>query len=185
MLTRYRPGLFKFTSQALWGTTSDISAFLFLKASDYRRVEPFSNVFSVTSGLVFTQQPTLDDLAALPTAELVTHLSKLSGHHLPNPLENTRKLQRAASESFALDDDLVLPVQRILELTLAHIRFLESQLQQVNQWNAAEQASYPEIAQLATIPGVGPVFTSGIAAEIGRIQRFLQPLKWDQRCKRY
>ena len=161
------------------------SAFLFLKASAYRRVAPFSNVFGVTSGLVLTQQPALDELAALPIDELGAHLYELSGHHLPDPLENARKLQHAAAESFALDAALALPVHRILELTLAHIRFLETQLQQVEQWIAAEQASHPAIAQLATIPGIGPVFSSGIGAEIGGVQRFLRPLKWDARRKVY
>jgi hypothetical protein len=161
------------------------SAFLFLKASAYRRVEPFSNVFGVTSGLVLTQQPSLDDLAALPVQDLATQLYDLSGHHLSDPLENARKLQRVASESFALDDALALPVHRILELTLAHIRFLESQLQQVDQWIASELVAYPEMVQLATIPGVGPVFSSGIGAEIGDVQRFLQAPKWDKCRKRY
>ena len=161
------------------------SSFLFLKASAYRRVEPFSDVFGVTSGLVLTQQPTLDELAALPVQDLATQLYDLSGHHLRDPLENARKLQRAASESFSLDDALALPVQRILDLTLAHIRYLESQLKQVDQWIASELESHPAIAQLATIPGIGPVFSSGIGAEIGDIQRFLDPPKWDKRRKRY
>jgi transposase len=161
------------------------SAFLFLKASAYRRVEPFSNVFGVTSGLVLTQQPTLDELATLPVQELATQLYDLSGHHLPDPLDNARKLQRAASESFSLDDTLALPVHRILDLTLAHIRYLESQIKQVDQWIASELASHPAIAQLATIPGVGPVFSSGIGAEIGDVQRFLAPPKWDKRRKCY
>lgn len=161
------------------------SAFLFLKASAYRRVEPFSNVFGVTSGLILTQQPSLDELAALPVQDLAAQLYDLSAHHLPDPLENARRLQRAASESFSLDDSLALPVHRILDLTLAHIRFLESQLKQVEQWIASELESHPAIAQLATIPGVGPVFSCGIGAEIGDIQRFLVPSKWDNRHKRY
>ena len=32
---------------------------------------------------------------------------------------------------------------------------------------------------------MGPVFSSGIGAEIGAIQRFLQGTKWDKRRKRY
>ena len=68
---------------------------------------------------------------------------------------------------------------------MAHIRFLEAQLQQVDQWIATAQTSHPAIAQLATIPGVGPVFSSGIGAEIGGVQRFLQAPKWDPRRRRY
>ena len=161
------------------------SAFLFLKASAYRRIKPFSDIFGVTSRLVLTQYPTLDELAAIPVDQLANILHQLSGHHLPNPSDNAHKLQRVARDSFALDTALALPVQRILDLTLDHIRFLEGQIRQVEDWIAAELLSHPTIPQLATIPGVGPVFSSGIGAEIGDTQRFLRAPKWDTRRKRY
>jgi hypothetical protein len=161
------------------------SAFLFLKASSYRCIKPFSDVFGVTSRLVLTQQPTLDELADLPVEDLASYLYELSGHHLPDSLDNARKLQRVARESFPLDQSLVLPVQRILDLTLDHIRFLEAQREQVDRWIATELENHPVVAQLATIPGVGPVFSSGLGAEIGGVHRFLQGQKWDKKRKRY
>jgi hypothetical protein len=161
------------------------SAFLFLRASAYRCIKPFSDLFGVTSRLVLTQQPTWDELAQLPVEDLASHLYELSGHHLPDALKNAHKLQRVAKESFQLDESLSLPVQRILDITLDHIRFLETQLEQVNGWIATELEAHPVITQLATIPGVGPVFSSGIGAEIGGIDRFLQGQKWDKKRKRY
>jgi hypothetical protein len=161
------------------------SAFLFLKASAYRRLEPFSDVFGATSRLVLTQLPSLDELAELPVEALTDYLHQLSGHHLRDPADNARKLQHVARESFPLHPALTLPIQRILELTLDHIRFLEGQIQQVEAWIAAELVSHSAIRQLATIPGVGPVFSSGIGAEIGDTQRFLQGTKWDKRRRRY
>jgi hypothetical protein len=161
------------------------SAFLFLRASSYRCIKPFSDVFGVTSRLLLTQQPTWDELAELPVEDLATHLHELSGHHLPDPLNNARKLRRVAEESFQLDEALTLPVQRILDITLDHIRFLEGQIEQVNDWIAEELEAHPVISQLATIPGVGSVFSSGIGAEIGGVNRFLQGQKWDNKRKRY
>jgi len=161
------------------------SAFLFLKASAYRRLEPFSDVFGATSRLVLTRLPSLDELAELPVEALTAYLHQLSGHHLPDPADNARKLRQVARESFPLDPALALPVQRILDLTLEHIRFLEGQVHQVEAWIATELVAHPAIRQLATIPGVGPVFSSGIGAEIGDTQRFLQGTKWDKRRKRY
>ena len=161
------------------------SAFLFLKASAYRRLEPFSDVFGATSRLILTQYPSLDELAAIPVDDLADSLYQLSGHHLRHPADNARKLRHVARESFALHPALTLPVQRILELTLDHIRFLEGQIQQVEAWIAAELVSHSAIRQLATIPGVGPVFSSGIGAEIGDTRRFLQGTKWDKRRRRY
>lgn len=161
------------------------SAFLFLKASAYRRLEPFADVFGATSRLVLTQLPSLDELAALPLEALAAYLHELSGHHLRDPANNARKLQHVVRESFPLDMALALPVQRILDLTLEHIRFLEGQVAQVDDWIAAELPSHPAIPQLATIPGVGPVFSSGTGAEVAGTQRFLQGKKWDKRRKRY
>lgn len=161
------------------------SAFLFLKASAYHRLKPFSNLFGATSRLVLTQVPSLDELAGLPVEALTAYLHQLSGHHLPDPAHNARKLNQVARESFPLDTALALPVQRILELTLEHIRFLEAQIHQVEDWITAELARHPAIRQLTTIPGVGSVFSSGIGAEIGDIQRFLSGTKWDKRRKRY
>ena len=92
------------------------SAFLFLKASSYRRLKPFSDVFGATSRLVLTQYPSLDQLAAIPVEDLALHLQQLSGHHLPDPFDNARKLQQVAQESFSLNHTLALPVQRILDL---------------------------------------------------------------------
>ena len=161
------------------------SAFLFLKASSYRRLKPFSNVFGVTSRLVLTQQPSLDELAALPVENLAMQLHQMSGHHLRDPFENARKLRRVSQESFPLDDLLALPVQRILDLTLEHIRFLEGQIAQVDQWITTEVQGHPSIINLATIPGVGPVFSSGKGAEIGKTRRFLQSPKWDKKRKRF
>jgi hypothetical protein len=161
------------------------SAFLFLKASSYRRVKPFSDIFGVTSRLVLTQQPSLDSLAELPVEDLAMQLHEMSGHHLRDPFNNARKLQCVARESFPLDQRLALPVQRILDLTLEHIRFLDGQIECVNHWIATELQDHPSICKLATIPGVGPVFSSGNGAEIGGTQRFLQGHKWDKKRKRY
>jgi len=161
------------------------SSFLFLKASAYRRFKPFSDVFGATSRLVLSQYTTLDELADIPVEDLAQTLHEMSGHHLPDPSDNARQLHRVAAESFPLPDALTLPVHRILGLTLDHIRFLEGQIARTEDWIAAEVQSLPAIMKLATIPGVGPVFSSGLGAEIGDTQRFLQGQKWDKKRKRY
>jgi hypothetical protein len=161
------------------------SAFLFLKASSYRRLKPFSDVFGVTSRRVLSEYATLDELAAIPVEDLAQTLHDMSGHHLPDPYDNAHKLNKVAAESFPLPDALTLPVHRILDLTLEHIRFLEDQIARVEDWITTEVQPHPTIMNLATIPGVGPVFSCGNGAEIGDTQRFLQGLKWDKKRKRY
>ena len=77
-------------------------------------LKPFADVFGVTSRLGLGEWPTLDELAALPVADLAQQLHELSGHHLREPLDNAGKLHQVAQESFRLPTALVLPVQRVL-----------------------------------------------------------------------
>ncbi len=158
---------------------------LFLKASAYGRLKPFANLFGVTSRKVLTEAPTLDARAALPVAELAQQLDDLSRHTLPDPLDNAQKLRQVVVESFVLPTALVEPIQRLLDGTLAHLGYLEEQIQQVETWIATQVETQPAIAKLATIPGVGPVFSSGIGAEIGSVAHFLSGTKWDKVHKRF
>jgi hypothetical protein len=161
------------------------SALLFLKASGYGRLKPFADVFGVTSRKVLSEDPAWDELATLPVTELARQLDDLSQHHLPDPTDNARKLQQVATQSFVLPTALLEPIHRILDLILDHIAYLEAQLQQVEAWITTQVERQPAIAKLATIPGVGPVFSSGIGAEIGSVQRFLTGTKWDKEHKRF
>ena len=179
--TRYRFHL----GQNLTREKNYFLALLFLKASAYTRLEPFSNPFGVTSSHILSQETDLTQLAALPLEHLAQHLAELSHHKLPDPQDNAFKLQETVRQSFPLDPDLAGPVQAVLDLTMAHIRFLEQQCHQVESCIEAELAHYPAIRKLATIPGLGLILAGGIGAEIGDTHRFLQAQKWDKKRKRY
>jgi len=161
------------------------SALLFLKASSYARRKPFADVFGVTSSLILSGQTHLADLAAMPAAALAAFLNDLSQHHLPDPDDNARKLQLALTESFPLDPTLALPIQDCLDFGLSHIRFLEALIAQVEAKVAAALPDFPAIGQLASIPGVGPVYSAAIGVEIGHTDRFLHGQKWDNRRQAY
>jgi transposase len=162
-----------------------LSAFLFLQASAYRQLRPFTNVFAVTSRWTIGQLASLDDLAALPVETLAAQLNELSRHRLPDPISNAQRLQQVAAESLPLPAALTEPVQRILDLSLEQIAHLEGQIEIVDRWIATEVETRPAIAKLMTIPGVGPVFAAGLGAEIGDIQHFLQGTKWDAHRKAF
>jgi Transposase/Transposase IS116/IS110/IS902 family len=161
------------------------STLLFLKASAYGRLKPFADLFGVTSRQVLGEAPTLEARAALPVAALAQQLDDLSRHTLPDPLDNATKLQQVVAESFVLPPALLEPVQRLLDGTLAHLAHLEAQIARAEGWIATQVKLQPAIAQLDTIPGVGPTFSSGIGAEIGGVERFLAGTKWDPAHKRF
>jgi len=179
--TRYRFHLVRLLAQE----KCYFSAYLFLKANTYRRLKPFADVFGVTSRVILGEYTTLDTLATIPVAELATQLEQLSHNHLPDSQRNAQRLHAVATDSFLLPEQLTTPIHRILTATLAHITALEQQIAQAEAWIAAEVTAHPAITQLHSIPGIGPVFTAGIGAEIGDTQRFLTGTKWDRRKHRY
>jgi transposase len=156
-------------------------AYLFLKANTYRRAKPFSDVFGATSRQLLEQCVTFDQLAALSVGELAAQLDTLSRHRLPNPRDNATTLQQVATESFALPDELVLPVHRITQITLAQIASLEAHIVQIEDWIAQDLARFPAIRTLTTIPGIGQTLAAAIGAEIGDVRYFLDGTKTDAR----
>jgi Transposase/Transposase IS116/IS110/IS902 family len=172
--------------QILIGEKNFFLAYLFLRCSAYQTTSPFTNLFGRTSRTVLSQPPSLEELGTLSAQELAECLEAWSGHHLDCPLDHAQKLQHTLAESFPIDPILTLPIQRLLELTLHNIHFLEAQIEQVETWIAEEvQAHHPQVLQLATLPGVGQVLAAGIAAEICNLQRFFQGQKWDKKHSRY
>jgi hypothetical protein len=113
-------------------------------------------------------------------------LHELSGHHLPDPLQNARQLRRVLADRFPLNEALAVPVQASLEVLLDTITGLQTRIQQVEALIAEQvQEGYPEVAWLDSIPGIGRVYASGITAEIGDLQRFTQVDKWDPKRKQW
>ena len=145
-------------------------AILYLKASEYTRLEPFSNLFGAASRAVLQEFASMEEIAALPFEELVEFID-LKGHRrFPDPAENARRLQQVARDSYPLPEALQQPVNLILGMSLKHITFLEEMEKRLSIAIAEQMETIPHT--LDTIPGFGPVFSAGIIAEIGDIERF-------------
>jgi hypothetical protein len=179
--TRYRFHL----AQDLTRHKNYFLALLFLKVSAYRQVKSFADTFGVTSSHILCGGVDLAHLATLPVADLADYLADLSANHLADPNKNARQLQQAIQDSFPWPVHLTQPLQDVLDAALAHIRFIQQQQLQVETKIKALLPDYPAIQQLDTIPQLGLVFASGIGAEIGDVQRFLDGRKWDKQRKRY
>ena len=65
---------------------------------------------------------------------------------------------------------LAEPLRIVLSTTLANIRSLTAQLKTLNQTIAAELQPIPQT--LDSVPGLGPVWTAGLIAELGDVSRF-------------
>lgn len=145
-------------------------AILYLKASEYTRIKPFSSVFGAASRAVLQEFASIEEIAAIPFHDLVEFIDLKGKRRFPDPTQNARKLQRVARDSYHLPEALHQPVNLILGLSLQHIAALEQQEKRLNTAIAEAMKLIPHT--LNTIPGFGPVFSAGIISEIAGVERF-------------
>jgi transposase len=145
-------------------------ALLYLKASEYTRLEPFANLFGAASRAVLQEFAALEDIAALPFDALVEFIDQAGKRRFADPTDNARRLQQVARDSYGVPHALRQPINLILGLSLQHVLFLERHVKRLDTAIAERMAALPHT--LDTIPGFGPVFSGGILTEIGDITRF-------------
>jgi len=165
-LTRYRFHLV----HTLVRVKAHALTLLFLAASEYDRLEPFSDPFGATSIAVLTEFGGLDELAAVPLEELTAFIDEQGRHRFADPAEPARLLKQVAADSYRLDDAAAEPVRFVLADALAHVRFLAQRLKPLDRRIEEELARFPNT--LLSVPGLGPVYAAGLVAEVGDIARF-------------
>ena len=112
-----------------------------------------------------------DEIVATPIEDLAALLKEHSRGRVADPEELARVVKQAANRSYQLPKGMVEPVNLILSSSLTTVRALKGQLKPIEKTIATELAAAPA-QTLATIPGLGPVFTAGIVSEIGDVGRF-------------
>jgi hypothetical protein len=165
-LTRYRYHLVK----DLVREKNYCLSLLYLKANEYRQDHPFSDVFGATSQALLQEFTSLEQVAAMPFEELVAWLDTHGKGRFPDPVAVARELAQVAQDSYPLDPALQPSITYVLSWSFQHVNFLDRQLQRVNTAIADAMRDIPHT--LDTIPGFGPVFSAGIIAEIGNLERF-------------
>jgi transposase len=164
-LTRFRSHL----AQNLAREKSYFLSFLFLTFSTYGQIAPFGDPFGATSSAVLDEFTT-EELAQQSVDDLAAYLHQKGRGRFAEPEALAATLQRAARDSYRLDKVLQEPLRLVLGTTLATIRTLQTQLKTLDKTIAAELAAIPQT--LASVPGLGPVWTAGLIAELGDITRF-------------
>jgi transposase len=165
-LTRYRFHLV----HTLVRAKAHALTLLFLAASEYDRLAPFSDPFGATSVAVLAELGGLDEVAAMALEDLAAFLDRRGRHRFADPTATARVLQQVAADSFRLDEEAAEPVRFALAHALAHIRFLTQQLAGLDRRIGAELGRFP--TTLLSVPGIGPVYAAGLVAEIGDVARF-------------
>lgn len=165
-LTRYRRHLV----QSLVREKSYFLAVLYLKASEYTRLKPFSDVFGNASQALIEDFASLETLAQVPFDDLVAFIDAKSRGHTPHPAHNAALVQQMVAESYSLPPDMLPAVNLILSLSGQRLRATQRSLKRLDA--AITDHLQPIPHSLSTIPGMGLVFAAGIIAELGDLRRF-------------
>jgi transposase len=167
-LTRYRTHL----SQTLAREKGYFLNLLFVQFSGFSQEKPFSDTFGPTSQALLEQFST-EEIAQASLEDLAAFIQEHGRGGFTDPEVVAANLRRAARESYQLNSALQPPVGLVLGMTRATIRILQAQLLTVDQTIARELRALPaHVRTIDSVPGLGPVWTAGLVAEIGNIQRF-------------
>lgn len=113
---------------------------------------------------------TPDELADMPVEKLVDLMLEHGNNRLQDVPEMAKVIKQAARSSYRLNPKMRDAVDVTLAMSLETIRFFETQQKKIDQVIAKELKAIPQT--LDTVPGIGPVYSAGIVAEIGDISRF-------------
>lgn len=165
-LTRHRYHLI----QQLTREKNYFLSYLFLKCSRLAQACPLSSPLGASAASLITEFYSAEEIAAASLEDLAQFLVQKSRNKISDPVRIAKELQKAAAHSYRLPDKLKDPINRITASTLQNIRHLQRQVKEMDKAIEHEMAGLNN--PLLSIPGMGPVFTAGIIAEIGNIKNF-------------
>ncbi len=143
---------------------------LFKKYSTLTQEKVFSDTFSTTALAVYDEFESAEALAYMDLQELTAFIIKKGKNRFPDPDTVAKAIQKAARSSYRLPKTVNDSVNQVLSISITSMKALESQIKEFDKTIAAQMKLLPNV--LISIPGIGPVYSAGIMAEIGDINRF-------------
>lgn len=151
---------------------------IFLKFSEFALLQkdahPFSNKYGATASAILTEYMSTEELVDTSVDDLVNFISKHSHGRIIDPTETASILQQAARNSYRLDKCLYEPITTSISCSFNCVSAFNKELKVINSAidKAVQGLNPTEYQILTSIPGIGPVFASGILAEMGSISCF-------------
>lgn len=148
---------------------------LFLKFSSMAQAQGsadklFSDTFGATAMDLLDDFDSVDQIAYTPLEELTAYLIEHGRNQFGDPEEIAKAIQKAARTSYRLPKAVKDSVNQVLAMQANTIRFYEDQLKEIDGVIGRQLKVIP--CTLESIPGISPVYTAGLIAEIGDVHRF-------------
>ena len=142
--------------------------YLFLKCSGLAQDKDIANTSATTIALM-ERFETVDELAYADLDELTAFIDE-KGRNFADPEAKAKAIQVAARNSYRLPVTVNNSVNQAMAVSIATMRALEKQIKVLDK--AIEQQLKIIPNTLTSISGIGKVYSAGIIAEIGNINRF-------------
>ena len=143
--------------------------YLFQKYSELAQNPDFKNTSATMLNLV-SDFESVDDLANVPLEDLSAYIEKSGRGRFADPEAVAKQIHAAAKGSYRLPKTINDSVNQAMSASIATMRAMEVQIKTLEK--AIEQQFQIIPNTLTSIPGIGPVYSAGIIAEIGDIHRF-------------
>lgn len=135
---------------------------------------PFSDLFGATSSAFLEEFESPDQIAESSVEELINFISEKSKNHSSDLDGKVTALNKAMRASYRLDQTAYEPINVAIACSLNTIKFYQQQLKNIDKaiLNTALGLDSNTYNILNSIRGIGKVYSAGIMAEIGNIERF-------------
>jgi len=156
--------------QSLTSEKQRFMNYLFMKCSGLAQDKAFSNNYGAAALALFEEFETPDDLENMDLDELAAFIAEKGKNRSPNPEKIAAAVQAAARGSYRLPKTVGDSVNQVLSISISSIRAMQAQVKVLEKEIERQIENIPNT--LTSIPGIGPVYSAGILAEIGDINRF-------------
>lgn len=144
--------------------------YLFKKYSTMTQEKVFSDTFSTTALAVYEEFESAEALANMDLQQLTDFIVEKGKNRFPDPESVAKAIQKAARSSYRLPKTVNDSINQVLSISISSMKALESQIKAFDKAIAEQMTLIPNT--LTSIKGIGPVYSAGIIAEIGDINRF-------------
>ena len=165
MLTRAR----FFAVQNLTREKQRFANYLFLKCSGLAQDDNIPNTSATTIALM-EHFETPDQLANTSLEELTSFIIKAGRGRFADPEATAKAVQAAAKASYRLPKTVNDSVNQVMAVSISAMRALETQIKDLDKAIERQISLIPNT--LTSVPGIGKVYSAGLLAEIGDINRF-------------
>lgn len=131
-----------------------------------------TSMFGTTMIELITGSFSLDDIANMELEDLANFLQEKGKGRFKDPEQLAKAIKKAIRDSYRLGKVVQDSVDTVLAMYAKLVQTLNRQIKDLEKGIIDILKTIPESKCLITIPGIGPVYTGGIIAEIGNIERF-------------